>query len=194
MNKNIMLKILLFILAIIFIAYGRGFWNQSELIEKADKDIEMGRYTHANENIEEARNSKFHRLTRSWGKEDPYIAYNKGVVLMLMGDEKRAKDEFKKAARSEKVTIRENAIYNKANLIATEMDFISAADEYTKALKIDPEDFKAKKNLERMLLSQKQLSTLFSPVKQEREERVQSLKLIPWGNKYRYSGNQKVRW
>jgi len=194
MNKNILLKISLFILAIIFIAYGRGFWNQSELIEKAHKDIEMGRYTHANENLEEARSSKFYRFTRSWGKDDPYITYNKGVVLMLMGDEKRAKVEFKKAARTEKAPIKENAIYNKANLIATEMDFISAADEYTKALKIDPEDFKAKKNLERMLLSQKQLSTLFSPVKQEREERVQSLKLIPWGNKYRYSGNQKVRW
>jgi hypothetical protein len=74
------------------------------------------------------------------------------------------------------------------------MDFITAADEYTKALKIDSEDFKAKKNLERMRLGQKQMSTLFSPVKEEREERIQSLKLIPWGNKYRYSGDQKVRW
>ena len=52
----------------------------------------------------------------------------------------------------------------------------------------------AKKNLERMRLGQKQLSTLFSQVKQEREERIQSLKLIPWGNKYRNSGNQKIRW
>jgi tetratricopeptide (TPR) repeat protein len=194
MNKTVLLKILLLILAIVFIAYGRGFWNQSKLVENADSDISMGRYTSAMDNLEGARNSKFYQFLKLLGIEDPYIAYNKGVVLMLLGDEKGAKIEFKKAAQSDKVVIKENAIYNKANLIATEMDFISAADEYTKALKIDPEDFKAKKNLERMRLGQKQLSTLFSPVKQEREERVQSLKLIPWGNKYRYSGNQKVRW
>jgi tetratricopeptide (TPR) repeat protein len=194
MNKTKLLKILLLILAIVFIAYGRGFWNQSTLVKNADRDVSMGRYTSAMDNLEEARNSKFYQFLKLLGIEDPYIAYNKGVVLMLLGDEERAKGEFKKAAQSDKVVIKENAIYNKANLIATEMDFINAAEEYTKALKIDPEDFKAKKNLERMRLGQKQLSTLFSPVKQEREERVQSLKLLPWGNKYRYSGNQKVRW
>lgn len=194
MKKTVMLKILLLIVAIVFIAYGRGFWYQSKLIENAGRDISMGRYTRAMDNLEAARNSKFYQFSKLLGIEDPYIAYNKGVVLMLQGDEKGAKIEFKKAAQCDKAVIKENAIYNKANLLATEMDFISAADEYTKVLKIDSEDFKAKKNLERMRLSQKQLSTLFSPVKQEREERVQSLKLIPWGNKYRYSGNQKVRW
>ncbi|GJQ59266.1 MAG: hypothetical protein D8M57_05310 [Candidatus Scalindua sp. AMX11] len=194
MNKTMLLKMLLLILAIVFIAYGRGFWNQSTLVKNADRDVSMGRYMSAMDNLEEARNSKFYQFSKLLGIEDPYIAYNTGVVLMLLGDEERAKGEFKKAAQSDKLVIKEYAIYNKANLIATEMDFISAAEEYTKALKIDPEDFKAKKNLERMRLGQKQLSTLFSPVKQEREERVQSLKLLPWGNKYRYSGNQKVRW
>ncbi len=194
MSRTVVLKVLLLILAIVFIAYGRGFWNQSRLVKSADRDISMGRYTSAMDSLERARSSTFYRFSKLLGFEDPYIAYNKGVVLMLIGDEKGAKSEFKKAAQSDKVVIKERAIYNKANLIATEMDFISAADEYTKALKIDPDDFKAKKNLERMRLGQKQLSTLFSPVKQEREERVKSLKLIPWGNKYRYSGNQKIRW
>ncbi len=154
----------------------------------------MGRYNEAIESLEEARASLFFKFSKLIGTEDYYLAYNKGVVLMLMGDSKKAGGEFKKAAVSNHKIIKENAIYNKANILATNMDFITAAEEYTKALKIDPEDFKAKKNLERMRLGQKQLSTLFSPVKQEREERIQSLKLIPWGNKYRYSGNQKIRW
>ncbi|KKM81374.1 hypothetical protein LCGC14_1330550 [marine sediment metagenome] len=194
MSKNNIIKLSLFILAILLIVYGRGYWNQCKLVDSVNKDVSMGRYNKALESLEEAKTSNLYKLSRFLGREDPYLVYNSGVVLMLMGDNKRAGIEFKKAIKSNNKIIKESAIYNRANLIATNMDFITAADEYTKALKIDSEDFKAKKNLERMRLGQKQLSTLFSPVKQEREERIQSLKLIPWGNKYRYSGDQKVRW
>jgi len=194
MRKINIIKLSLFILAILLITYGRGYWNQCKLVDEVSKDVSMGRYINALESLEEAKTSNLYRLSGFLGKEDPYLVYNSGVVLMLMGDNKKAEIEFKKATKSNNKIIKESAIYNRANLIATNMDFITAADEYTKALKIDSEDFKAKKNLERMRLGQKQMSTLFSPVKQEREERIQSLKLIPWGNKYRYSGDQKVRW
>ena len=194
MKKNIIAKLLLITLAILLIAYGRGYWNQYALVDKVKKDILMGRYNRSLESLEEAKASRFNKLSGFMGKEDTLIAYNTGVVLMLMGDNKKAGIEFKKASESNNKVIKENAIYNNANLLATNMDFVTAAEEYTKALKIDPEDFKAKKNLERMRLSQKQLSILFTPVKKEREERIQSLKLLPWGNKYRYSGEQKIRW
>lgn len=194
MRKINIIKLSLFILAILLITYGRGYWNQCKLVDEVSKDVSMGRYINALESLEEAKTSNLYRLSSFLGREDPYLVYNSGVVLMLMGDNKKAEIEFKKAIKSNNEIIKESAIYNRANLIATNMDFITAADEYTKALKIDSEDFKAKKNLERMRLGQKQMSTLFSPVKQEREERIQSLKLIPWGNKYRYSGDQKVRW
>lgn len=194
MRKSNIIKLSLFILAILLIAYGRGYWNLCKIVDEVDKDVSMGRYNNALESLQEAKKSSLYRLFSFFGREDPYLAYNTGVVLMLMGDYKKAEIEFKKAMKSNNEIIKESAIYNRANLIATNMDFITAAEEYTKALKIDSEDFKAKKNLERMRLGQKQLSTLFSPVKQEREERIQSLKLIPWGNKYRYSGDQKVRW
>ena len=194
MKKNIIIKVSLLVLAIVLIAHGRGYWNQCRLIDKVNKDISMGRYNKAFETLEEAKASKVNRIFNLLGKDDPYLVYNTGVVYVLMGDNKRAGIEFKKAARSNNKIIKENATYNRANLIATDMDFITAADEYAKALRIDPEDFKAKKNLERMRLGQKQMSTLFSPVKQEREERIETLKLIPWGNKYRYSGEQKIRW
>ena len=194
MRKSNIIKLSFFILAILLITYGRGYWNQCKLVDEVSKDVSMGRYINALESLEEAKTSNLYKLSGFLGKEDPYLVYNSGVVLMLMGDNKKAEIEFKKAIKSNNEIIKESAIYNRANLIATNMDFITAADEYTKALKIDSEDFKAKKNLERMRLGQKQLSTLFSPVKQEREERIKSLKLIPWGNKYRYSGDQKVRW
>ncbi len=194
MKRNNLIKISLLVLAIALIACGRGYWSRSRLAEDIKKDVAMGRYNKALESLEGARESKLYRLSKSLYGEDPYIAYNTGVVLMLMGDTKRAGVEFKQAARSDNEAIKENAIYNRANIIATNMDFITAAEEYAKALQIDPDDFKAKKNLERMRLGQRQLSTLFTPVKQEREERIQSLKLIPWGNRYRHSGDQKIKW
>lgn len=192
-NSNI-IKLSLLILAFLLIAHGRGYWNRCRVIDKVNKDISMGRYNKAFDTLEEAKASKVNRFMNSLGKEDYYLTYNTGVVSMLMGDNKRAGAEFKKAAKSNNKIIKENAIYNRANLLATNMDFITAAEEYTKALKIDPDDFKAKKNLERMRIGQKQMSTLFSPVKNEREERIETLKLLPWGNKYRYSGGQKLRW
>ncbi len=194
MNRNNIIKISLLVLAIALIVCGRGYWSRHKLAEEIKKDVAMGRYNKALESLEEARESKLYRLSKSLYGEDPYIAYNTGVVLMLMGDTKRAGVEFKQAARSDNEVIKESAIYNRANIIATNMDFITAAEEYAKALQIDPDDFKAKKNLERMRLGQRQLSTLFTPVKQEREERIQSLKLIPWGNKYRHGGDQKIKW
>ena len=194
MSKSLIVKVSLLVLAMALIAGGRGYWSRHKLAEEIKKDVAMGRYNKALESLEGVRESRRYRLSKVLYGEDPYIAYNTGVVLMLMGDTKRAGVEFKQAARTDNEAVKENAIYNRANIMATNMDFITAAKEYTKALEIDPDDFKAKKNLERMRMGQRQLSTLFTPVKQEREERIQSLKLIPWGNRYRHSGDQKIKW
>ena len=194
MSKSLVIKISLLIIAIVLIACGREYGSQCRLAENVKKDVVMGRYNRAFETLEGVKGSALYRISKYIDKEDPYVAYNTGVVLMLMGDTKKAGVEFKQAARSGNEAIKENAIYNRANIIATNMDFITAAEEYSKVLMIDPDDFEAKKNLERMRLGQKQLSTLFSQVKQEREERIQSLKLIPWGNKYRHGGEPKIRW
>lgn len=193
-NRNVIIKLSLLVVALVLIFYGRGYWGRCKLAQDIKKDVAMGRYNKALNILEEMRGSKIYRISRYFDKEDPYVTYNTGVVMMLMGDTKGAGVEFKEAAKSDNETIKENAIYNRANIIASNMDFATAAEEYSKVLRIDPDDFKAKKNLERMRRGQKQLSTLFSPVQQEREERIQSLKLIPWGNKYRHSGDQKIRW
>lgn len=194
MNRGNIIKISFLVMAVVLIACGRGYLSRCRLAENVKKDVAMGRYNKAFETLEGVRGSTLYRLSKYFDREDPYVAYNTGVVLMLMGDTKRAGAEFKLAAVSENEIIRGSAIYNRANIIAANMDYIAAAEEYAKVLRIHPDDFKAKKNLERMRKGQKQLTTLFSPIKQEREERIHSLKLIPWGNKYRNSGEQKVRW
>ncbi len=194
MSKILIVKISFLVIAIVLIACGRGYWSQCRLAENIKKDVAMGRYNRALKSLEGVKNSALYGISKYLDREDPYVAYNTGVVLMLMGDTKKAGGEFKQAAKTDNELIKENAIYNRANIIATNMDFITAAEEYAKVLMLDPDDFEAKKNLERMRLGQKQLGTLFSQVKQEREERIQSLKLIPWGNRYRHGGDPKVRW
>ena len=194
MSNSLIVKISLLVIAIVLIACGRGYWSQCRLAENVKKDVAMGRYNKAFEALEGVKGSALYRISKYLDREDPYVAYNSGVVLMLMGDTKKAGAEFKQAARTDNEEIKENAIYNRANIMATNMDFITAAEEYSKVLMIDPDDFEAKKNLERMRRGQRQLSTLFSQVKQEREERIQSLKLIPWGNRYRHGGDPKIRW
>ena len=194
MSKILIVKISFLVIAIVLIACGRGYWSQCRLAENIKKDVAMGRYNRALKSLEGVKNSALYGISKYLDREDPYVAYNTGVVLMLMGDTKKAGAEFKQAAKTDNELIKENAIYNRANIIATNMDFITAAEEYAKVLMLDPDDFEAKKNLERMRLGQKQLGTLFSQVKQEREERIQSLKLIPWGNRYRHGGDPKVNW
>ena len=194
MSKILIVKISFLVIAIVLIACGRGYWSQCRLAENIKKDVAMGRYSRALKSLKGVKNSALYGISKYLDREDPYVAYNTGVVLMLMGDTKKAGGEFKQAAKTDNELIKENAIYNRANIIATNMDFITAAEEYAKVLMLDPDDFEAKKNLERMRLGQKQLGTLFSQVKQEREERIQSLKLIPWGNRYRHGGDPKVRW
>src|SRR4030067_486225 len=141
------------------------------MIAQLDARIKMGRYQDAMSTILDVENSMANELFQSFSKEDPIISYNKGVLYAL----------------------KEKAIYNNANLLATDMDFSSAAMQYAEALKIDDDDFQAKKNLERMRLGEQQFNTMFSPEQQEREERVGELELLPWGTKYKYSGEQKIR-
>ncbi|MHC4183089.1 MAG: hypothetical protein ACYSR0_07055 [Planctomycetota bacterium] len=62
MNKNIMVKLSFFILAILLIAYGRGYWNQCKLVDEVSKDVSMGRYINALESLEEAKTSRKQRL------------------------------------------------------------------------------------------------------------------------------------
>ncbi len=90
MNKNAIVKVSLLVLAIALIAGGRGYWSRPKLAEEIKKDVAMGRYNKALESLEGARGSKLYRLSKFLYGEDSYIAYNTGVVLMLMGDTKRA--------------------------------------------------------------------------------------------------------
>lgn len=193
MNRANIIRGLIVLLSLCLITYGMGIRSRCLLTAKARENIAMGRYHSALENLEEARNSILNSFLNLLGRKDFLLEYNTGVVLTMLGEKKEAGIRFKRAFQASNPELRARAIYNEANILADELDFTNAARGYVRALKINHNDFQAKKNLERMRLGELQFSTMFSPEK-EREERVQALKLLPWGNRYKYSGSPRVRW
>ncbi|GJQ48461.1 hypothetical protein KsCSTR_24310 [Candidatus Kuenenia stuttgartiensis] len=184
-------KITFVVLACILTFYGYTNLKINTIITNLDENIKMGRYQHAFSTIRKLEENPF---IRKLSEKDPLITYNKGVLYSLLMENKKASDEYRKTMETKDPVLKARAIYNNANIIAEDMDFSTAAMQYVEALKIDPADFQAKKNLERMRLGEMQFNTMFSHKQEEREDRIESLKLIPWGTKYRYSGEQKIRW
>jgi tetratricopeptide (TPR) repeat protein len=190
MNLMNIAKGIMGLIAIGLVVYGLGFRSRYLLTREAKEDVQMGRYHLALKKLEMVRASRLPKTSREAALQE----YNLGVVNTFLGENKTAHEHFKRASQTHDPVLKARALYNEANLLAQELDFANAAQGYAKVLEIDPNDFQAKKNLERMRLGQQQFSTLFSPEKEEREERVQALKLMPWGNRYKYSGEQKLRW
>ncbi|MCK6467838.1 MAG: hypothetical protein L6Q53_06545 [Candidatus Brocadia sinica] len=192
-GKNLV-KLFLLALACLLVLYSYGYYKKYRVLAVLEGKIKMGKYKDALASIQELQNFAIIRIIEKLEKEDPVVAYNKGVLYTLMENKKKAGEEYRKAMETSDPTLKARAIYNNANIIATDMDFSTAAMQYAEVLKIDANDFQAKKNLERMRLGEQQFNTMFSPEQQEREDRIEALKLIPWGTKYKYSGEQKIRW
>ncbi|MBE7444181.1 MAG: hypothetical protein HS132_02610 [Planctomycetia bacterium] len=194
MLRNNLIKLFVFVLACFLMVYGYGYYKKCHTIAMLDGKIKMGRYKEALASIQELQSCIVIRTIKKLEKEDTLIAYNTGVLYTLMENKKKAGAEYRKAMETSDLTLKARAIYNNANIIAADMDFSTAALQYVEVLKIDPDDFQAKKNLERMRVGEQQFNTMFSPEQQEKEDRIEALKLIPWGTKYKYSGGQKMRW
>jgi len=194
MSGKKIIKLFLFALAASLLFYGYGYYEKSKTVAGLEGKIKMGRYQDALAMIQQLENSLTFKILKIVEKEDRVISYNKGVLYALMENRKKASAEYRKAMETKDPVLKARTIYNNANIIATDMDFSTAALQYAEVLKIDANDFQAKKNLERMRLGEQQFNTMFSPEQQEREDRIEALKLIPWGTKYRYSGEQKIRW
>lgn len=189
-----MITMFLLILAGFLVIYSYGYYKKHTTVSLLNEQIKMGRYKDALASVQKLQESPIIRMISGLEKDDSLISYNKGVVYALMENRKKASAEFRKAMETNDPVLKARAIYNTANIIATDMDFSTAAMQYTEVLKIDPNDFQAKKNLERMRLGEQQFNTMFTPERQEREDRIEALKLLPWGTKYKYSGEQKIRW
>jgi len=186
-----LLKIFIVLSACFLLFYGYVNLKKCNIIARVNTEIKMGRYQDALSTINELnKNIILNKLS----DRDPLIAYNKGVLYSLLDDKKRAREEYRKVLETKDPILKARALYNNANLFVENMDFSTAAMQYIEVLKLNENDFQAKKNLERMKLAEMQFNTMFTKEREEREDRVEALKLLPWGTKYRHRGEQKIRW
>ena len=89
----------------------------------------------------------------------PEIHYNIGNVLLRKGDVDKAIEEYLRAQTSGPKSLSEAAHFNRGNALMMKGQFQPAVDAYVEALKIDPHDPDAKRNLElalRLLEKQQQ--------------------------------------
>ena len=147
MSLKNLTKLFLLILAGCLMLYGYGYYKKYNTTARLEEKIKMGRYQDALSAAQQLEDSLMFRILSKIRKEDPVIAYNKGVLCTLMENRKKASAEFRKAMETNDPVLKARAIYNNANLIATDMDFSTAAMQYAEVLKIDANDFQAKKNL-----------------------------------------------
>ena len=182
MNKHTIIKISFFIIAIVLIAVDGGYWSQCRLAENVKKDVAMGRYNRAFESLEGVKGSVLYRISKYFDKEDPYVAYkHRGCIDADGGYQEGGGQNSSRLPGQTTKQLKRMPSINRANIIATNMDFITAAEEYSKVLRIDPDDFEAKKNLERMRLGKSSYRRCFLRLSRRERKGFSLWKLIPWG-------------
>ncbi len=91
--------------------------------------------------------------------EAPELHYNIGNVLFRKGEYEKAIGEYRRAEASRDVSLSQSAIYNRGNAMMFAGQVQDAAKAYVQALRADPSDQDAKRNLElalRLLEEQQQ--------------------------------------
>jgi len=88
-------------------------------------------------------------------KQKGMLDFNKGDAHYLLGNYDVALDKFKSSISSENPDIQKKAMFNMGNSYLKQKKYKEAAESFIKALEIDPNYEKAKKNLEYLLKEQK---------------------------------------
>jgi len=88
-------------------------------------------------------------------KQKAMLDFNRGDAHYQLGNYDIAVDKFKSSIASENPDLQKKALLNIGNSYLKQKKYKEAADSYIKALEIDPNYGKAKKNLEYLLKEQK---------------------------------------
>ncbi len=88
-------------------------------------------------------------------KKKQMLEFNKGDAHYQLGNYDIAIDKFKNSISSDNPDIQKKAMFNMGNSYLKQKKYKEAAESFVKALEIDPNYEKAKKNLEYLLKEQK---------------------------------------
>lgn len=117
-------------------------------VEKGNNSLKSGKSAEALEHYREAEKHAPDEKTKA------VIDFNRGTAHYQMGEYDTASDKFKSSISSEDPGIQKKALFNMGNSYLKQKKYKEAADSYIKALQIDPNYEKAKKNLEYLLKKQ----------------------------------------
>jgi tetratricopeptide (TPR) repeat protein len=124
------------------LSYGvyQTYWY-ADLIRKAVEGIEANRLDQ--QYLEEAKKGLF--------ASDGLIAYNMGVRAYRANDLKKASQHFYEVIRSSQdLSAKKQAYYNLGNILAQLELPRKAKEMYEESLRLDPDDWESKYNLERL--------------------------------------------
>lgn len=142
--------------------------NVSGLINKGNKFYKEGKYDSALIYYNEA-----HMIS----PENPITNYNKGSALYKLGKYDEAIECFKKSIESKKKNIKSRGFYNLGNSFFKKGDIENALKSYINALKLNPKDIDAKKNIELIMKLPKQQEKQKED-KQNKQEQKQDEKVM----------------
>ncbi len=118
--------------------------------------IDKGNY-HNNKGVKKYKKGEYSQALKEFQKAKDYAMYDKkldfniGDSLYKLKKDSEAEKYFKSGAESKNKDLRKFSLYNLGNLYLKRGNFNKAAESYKNALKIDPNFFRAKKNLEIVL-------------------------------------------
>jgi len=132
---------LLALLLVVLTAGGAGYeWGGPA--RRGVRDLKAGRFDEALRELREGR-SDF--------PGESVIPYDEGLALLGNGQADSASTRFQEALRLRGDHAREAAAYNLGNIAMRAKDYALAARSYKEALRLQPSDLDAKKNLEEAL-------------------------------------------
>jgi tetratricopeptide (TPR) repeat protein len=135
-------RVTMLILGGLCLSFGiyQKYWY-SELIRNAVESIEANRLDQ--QYLEQAKNALF--------ASDDLIAYNMGVRAYRANNLKKAGDHFYEVIRNGQTSSQKKQAYYNLGNIFVQFDLpLKAAEMYKESLRLDPNDWESKYNLERL--------------------------------------------
>ncbi len=139
------------IFIIIFAVFVFSAW-----IDPFKDEVEKGNNSYNNKELNKAL--EHYKMAEKYlpdEKSKAMLDFNKGDAHYQSGNYDIAVDKFKNSISSENPDIQKKALFNIGNSYLKQKKYKEAADNFIKALEIDPAYEKAKKNLEYLLKEQK---------------------------------------
>ena len=139
-------KILILILLVLSLAAWMDPFKDE--VGKGNKSYADNNFTEALEHYKQAE-----KYTPNDKKRD-MLNFNKGAAHYKLEDYDKAFDKFRDSISSGDMDVQKKALFNMGNTYMKQKKYKEAADSFIKALEIDPNYEKAKKNLEYLIKKQ----------------------------------------